>query len=186
MRRAIPLGLLLAGLAGCGDRRTPVPDVVTPGPPLGSDSVAYPKAGLRLLAPAGWSRSGGAAPLVATISTGRATIAIFRYARSESLPRTRDELQAALQALVGAAKARDSTFTATTQEVVRLHGRAGVQLQGTETIEGQPRTVRSTHLYAFGGEVVIDAYAPARDFARVDRQAFGPLLRSLRLDRPTA
>jgi hypothetical protein len=44
--------------------------------------------------------------------------------------------------------------------------------------------VRSTHLYAHGGELVVDAYAPPGEYAKVDRAVFGPLLRSLRLTRP--
>jgi hypothetical protein len=44
--------------------------------------------------------------------------------------------------------------------------------------------VRSTHLYAYGAELVVDAYAPPGEFARVDRRVFGPMLRSLRVQRP--
>jgi hypothetical protein len=44
--------------------------------------------------------------------------------------------------------------------------------------------VRSTHVYAYGGEVVVDAFAPANVFGRADRDAFRPLVRSLRLRGP--
>ncbi|MCA1690147.1 MAG: hypothetical protein LC720_06850 [Actinobacteria bacterium] len=63
--------------------------------------------------------------------------------------------------------------------------RGAVQLRGLETIDGQRREVRSTHLYADGAEVVIDAYAPPDQFRTVDRGVFHPLLRGLRLAAPT-
>jgi len=43
-----------------------------------------------------------------------------------------------------------------------------VVVVGNETIRGVPLRVRSTHLYAQGGEVVADSFAPPRDFARLD------------------
>jgi hypothetical protein len=46
--------------------------------------------------------------------------------------------------------------------------------------------VRSTHLFDRGTEIVIDAYAPPGDFARVDRSVFQPLIRSVRLRAPTS
>ena len=44
--------------------------------------------------------------------------------------------------------------------------------------------MRSTHVYAFGAEVVIDAFAPPEVFGQVDREAFVPVVRSLRLASP--
>ena len=44
--------------------------------------------------------------------------------------------------------------------------------------------MRSLHAYGHGLEVVLDAFAPPRDFARVDEQTFGPMARSLRLIAP--
>jgi hypothetical protein len=61
-----------------------------------------------------------------------------------------------------------------------------VQIRARETIAGQPRTVRSTHIYADGAEIVIDAYADADSFRRIDAQVFRPLLRSLQVTRPRA
>ena len=46
------------------------------------------------------------------------------------------------------------------------------------------RKVRSTHIYAHNAELVIDAYAPPGDFAAADREAFQPLVRSVRLTQP--
>jgi hypothetical protein len=186
-RRLAVLALLAPALlaAGCGNSRQPPPDVLTPGPAFGSETVSYPQAGLTIgKAPAGWARTSGVAPAVAGIVTGTASIGIFRYPRTEPLPRTKAQLDAAMTTLVAAAKARDPTFTEIKGARLKVDGRPAVQIRGTETIHGQPRTVRTTHIYAFGAELVIDAFAPEADFRRVDVQAFRPLLSSVKLTRP--
>jgi hypothetical protein len=184
MRRATAALVAVAALAGCGNQRQPPPDVRTPGPPLGSNPASFPQAGLRFLAPAGWNVDPGQAPMVATISTGEASVGIFRYPRTEQLPRTAAQLDAALDALVGAAKARDPGFVEIKRSRARVDGKPAVQVRGTETILGHPRTVRSTHVYADGAEIVVDAFAPDRDFKRVDAQVFRPLLRSMKIGTP--
>jgi hypothetical protein len=55
-----------------------------------------------------------------------------------------------------------------------------------ERIAGEPRRVRSIHLYGSGVELVVDAQAAPEDFLRVDRQVFAPLIASVRLARPVA
>lgn len=185
-RRALTRALVLVLLlAGCGNARQMPPDVATPGPAFGSERVTYPQAGLTLnRAPAGWARIAGAAPAVATIATGQATIGIFRYPRTEPLPRTRKQLDAAATALVAAAKARDPSFIEIKRARLKVDGQPAIQIRGTETIDGQPRTVRTTHVYAHGGEIVVDAYAPEASFRRVDAQVFRPLLATLRVSAP--
>jgi hypothetical protein len=174
-------------LGGCGNERQLSPDVATPGPAFGSERVSYPQAGVTLRrAPAGWTRITGAAPAVATIATGQATIGIFRYPRTEPLPRTKAQLDAAATALIGAAKARDPTFTEIKRARLRVDGQPAIQIRGTQTIAGQPRTVRTTHVYAHGGELVVDAYAPEASFRRVDAQVFRPLLATMRVTAPKA
>lgn len=176
---------LALGAAGCGNERQLSPDVATPGPAFGSETVAYPGAGVLLRrAPAGWARISGEAPAVATIATGQATIGIFRYPRTEPLPKTKEQLDAAATALVAAAKARDPSFAEIKRARLTVDGQPAVQIRGTETINGQARTVRTTHVYAFGGEIVIDAYAPETSFRRVDEQVFRPLLATLKLVAP--
>lgn len=186
-RRTLPASALLAFAllaAGCGNDRTSPPDVMTPGPPLGSNTERYDAAGIGFEAPAGWSLQPGAPPLVATLATGRASISIFRYPRTEPLPTTPAALDVAAEALAAAARTRDPTFAELKRDRLRVDGRPAVVVRGTETVGGQPRTVRSTHIYGFGGEVVVDAIAPAADFKRVDAEAFRPLVRSLRLRKP--
>jgi hypothetical protein len=186
MRRPLLVLTAAMALAGCGNHLAAVPDTATPGPPLGTNAATYPQAGLRFGAPAGWHVEPGQAPLVTTITTGRAAIALWRYPRTESLPVTTRALEQAKAALLAAAAARDATFAAQGARLTRVGGRRAVEVRGTETVEGARRAVRSTHVFAFGAEVVVDASAPPRDFARVDRQVFGPLVRSLRLGPPKA
>lgn len=188
-RPALPpltLTLIALVLAGCGNDASPPPDIATPGPPIGAVLERDPGAGLAYQAPGGWSLRRGQAPLVATIATGRASINLFRYPRPEPLPDTPAKLDAAAKALAAAARQREPSFVLVKSDRLRVDGRPAVVLRGTQTVGGQPRTVRSTHVYAFGGEVVVDALAPARDFKRVDAQAFRTLVRSLRLSEPSA
>jgi hypothetical protein len=176
--------LALVALAGCGNDETPAPNTTTPGPALGKEPVSFPEHGITFDAPAGWNLNRGTPPLIATVATGQATIAIWRYPRNEDLPRTQAELQAARDALVQAARRRDRTFEVIKSAPAEVAGRPAVQIRARQTIEDQPRVVRSTHVYAEGGEVVVDAFAGPDDFRRVDREVFRPLLQSLNLTAP--
>jgi hypothetical protein len=185
MRRTAALLTASALLAaGCGNDETPAPDVTTPGPRLGSTPVDFPEHGLALEAPAGWNVNRGQPPLIATIATGQATIAVWRYPRAEELPASKAELDAARTSLVQAASERDPTFKVIKDANTEVDDRPAVQIRARETIEDQPRVVRSTHVYAEGGEIVVDAFAAPGDFRRVDAEVFRPLLRTLTVSKP--
>jgi hypothetical protein len=168
-------------LAGCANSQTPPPDTGLIPAPKGFRPVTYAAQGIRLRAPVNWRIVQGAGSQLATIAIGDGQIAIWRYPRSEPLPVTRPQLDAARRALVAQVKRRDATFTLTSSRVVDKAGLRAVEIVGQGTNEGQRRSVRSLHAYAGGYEVVVDAFAPPRDFARVDRQTFRPVTRSLRL-----
>ena len=182
--RRLPLLACLLVVAGCGNEQAKPPDMSVPARPSGATAVSFAPQGIRLAAPGGWKVQPGQAPLVATIQSGTAQIAIWRYPRTEPLPKTGAQLTQARDLLLQAAKARDQTFTEAKTTITRIGGHPAIQVRGTETLAGQPQTVRSTHVYAFGGEVVVDAFAPAAVFAQVDRDAFRPLVKSLRLQAP--
>lgn len=185
MRRELSLICAASVLAaGCGNQQSAAPDVTTPAQATGRTPAYFDRQGVRFSAPGGWHLRAGAAPLVATVQSGTASIAVWRYPRAETLPGTRAELAQARDTLLAAARARDTTFRQATVAITRIGTHPAIQVRGTETVSGQPRTVRSTHVYAFGAEVVVDAFAPADVFRRVDRDAFGPLLRSLRVRAP--
>lgn len=189
-RHPLILGVLLAALClvagGCGNERTPVPEIGSPGQRLGDNPLVDARGGYRLIAPAGWNVAAGTAPLVSTISSGPVIVSIFRYPRTEPLPKTKEQLDRAITDLVAAAKARDPSFNVLKTARFRVDDRPGIQVRGTQTVAGLPRTVRSTHVYAFDGELVIDMLAPTEDFKAIDALYFLPLLRSIDLRKPTA
>ncbi|MTD43023.1 hypothetical protein GKE82_01550 [Conexibacter sp. W3-3-2] len=190
MSRPLPLfavlALLAVPVAGCGNERTPVPEVGAPTQRLGDNPISDPRAGFSLVAPAGWTVAAGAAPVVSTISSGTAIVSILRYPRTEPLPKDREALDRALNDLLAAAKARDASFMPIKSARAKLDGHPALEIRATQTVAGVPRTVRSVHAYAFGAEVVVDMIAPNDSFRQVDATFFRPLLRSMKLRAPTA
>jgi hypothetical protein len=182
MRRLLLLACVL--VAGCGNEQAKPPDAAAPARPSGATQVAFDAQGVRFAVPGGWHVQPGQSPLVATVQSGTAQIALWRYPRTEPLPRTDAQLTQARDLLIQAAKARDQTFKEAKAAVTKVNGHPAIQVRGTETVSGQPRSVRSTHVYAFGAEYVVDAFAPAEVFGQVDRDAFRPLVRSLRVHAP--
>lgn len=187
--RPRPAHLLLALLpavvtAGCGRDRLDPPDPTRPASALRENVRTYPAAGLRFEAPDDWTFEPGQAPLVTSTADGTVTIAVWRYPRTEPLPREDAALDEAQEALVAAARTRDPSFELDDARRLRVDGAPAIQLVGTERVAGRERRVRSTHVYAKAAEVVVDAYVAPRDFANVDREVFRPLVRSLKIDPP--
>jgi hypothetical protein len=186
MRRPLALALTATAVAalaaGCGSDSSS-----TTTKPLATQSGtagSYPAHGISFKPPAGWSVDAGKGALVATVQAGESTVAVWRYQRDEKLPKSKAELKAARDALLGASAEHDATFTKIKTAPTTVAGEPAVQIRARETIAGQPRTVRSTHIYANGAEYVIDAYATADTFRRVDADVFRPLLRSLQIKKP--
>jgi hypothetical protein len=181
---AAACGLLAIASAGCGNQRAKPIDLSHALTPKGRQVLSFPAAGLQVRAPANWHTADEQPPFVKLVFSGRATIAIWRYRRSEQLPKDAGSLDRARQALIDAAKARDKSLRLRRSQVTRIGGVPAVVLIAVERIGPGVRAVRSTHLYAHGGEIVVDAYAPPSEFATLDRTAFRPLLSSLRITRP--
>jgi hypothetical protein len=190
LRRTVPTALLALAAAlpaaGCGRERLDVPDVSRPAPVAGFTPVARPALGLSFSLPTGWTLAEGRAPLVARAGSGTATIAVWRYPRTEPLPDDAEALREARSRLVEAARTRDASFDLVRARSTRVDGARAISVVGDETVAGQRRRVRSTHVFSRGAEVVVDAYAARRDFAAVDGSAFRRVVRSLRLSRPSA
>ncbi len=174
MRRAAALICLLV-LTGCGEARKPAPQVAHADPPRGFRESTV--TGVSFRRPANWGDLEPVPPLAGGVRSKTATVAVWRYPRTEPLPRGAEALAAAETALVERARQRNPTFAVRTSAV---KGR-GVELTGRQTVAGFTVDVRSLHLFADGTEVVVDAYAPPADFARVDRTVFTPLLASVRI-----
>ncbi len=171
-------------LAGCGNSQTPAPDTGLIAAPSAFRELKYPAEGITFRAPANWRVFQGVDPQLTTVAIGDAQIAVWRYKRSEPLPETRSQLHAARQALVAQVESRDKTFELTSSRLVIKKGLRAVEIVGQGTNQGERRSVRSLHAYGQGYEVVVDAFAPPKDFARVDEQTFAPVGRSLRLRAP--
>ena len=182
-------------VAGCGGdtsspaaTKAPVPvsDTSVADTSVSNTSGDYPAQGISFTAPTGWTVGAGKGHLVATAQAGQATVAVWRYPRGQKLPKTQAELKAARDALLVAARKHDVTFEQIKTAPTQIAGKPAVQIRAREHIAGQPRTVRSTHIYAHGAEIVIDAYADADSFRQTDAAVFRPLLRSLRVSKPSS
>jgi hypothetical protein len=181
VRLALLSAAAVLTLAGCGNDVTPPPNTgLIPGP-KGFRDVKYPDKGITLRAPTNWRIFPGTGDQVATIAIGDAQISIWSYARTDPLPETRAQLGAARKALIAQVHSRDSTFDLKSSRLVVKTGLRGVELVGAATNQGERRAVRSLHAYGNGHEVIVDSFAPPKDFARVDGETFGPVARSLRL-----
>ncbi len=184
---AIVLVVLAAPLTACGNDRTPVPDLSRVPSPTAFQETSFDEHGVRFRAPINWRVVRGQAPQVATVAVGTAQVGIWRYPRTEPLPETRAQLDAARNALVAQIASRDPTFKLKSTRLVIKRGLRAVEVVGVGTNltnRAARRTMRSLHAYGRGAEVVMDAFAPPRQFARIDKQTFGPMSRSLQLRAP--
>jgi hypothetical protein len=186
-RPLLVLAVLLACVAaGCGNDRTRPPETQAPDPPRGERVDRYPKAGIRFTSPFNWPQLQAQGLRIGGIQNRRATVAIWRYARSEPLPRTDAELETAERLLMERVKRRDPSFKLKQSRRLRRGGARAIELVGRQTAAGLPFEVRSSHVFYQGHEIVFDAYAPPEHFDRVDASVFVPLLESLRLSKPSS
>jgi len=183
VRRASLLALLFVvpAVAACGNSRTGVPNLAQPAVPRGTQTLTYRKAGITLAAPANWTVSRQKAPLVATVNSGAAIVAVWRYPRTAPAPATSAALNQTRSALIRSAQAGDPSLRLIRSQLGRLHGAPTIILDATERIAGNDHRVRSIHMFGSGDEVVVDEYAPTDIFAAVDHAVFSPLRRSLTL-----
>ena len=183
MRRSILPVLLLAvsALAACGNSRTQVPNPAQPTAPRGTQTLTYTSVGIKLAAPANWTVSAQKSPLIATVDSGAAIVAVWRYRRSAPVPATAAALSQTRAALIRGVRGSDPALRLIRSELGRQHGAPTIILDATERIAGQERRVRSIHMFGPGTEFVVDEYAPPNVFAAVDQLAFSPLRRSLTL-----
>src|SRR3954467_6808858 len=186
MRCALLATLPVLALAACGSDKEEAPSPAAIPTTRETGAVKYPDAGVAFRAPEGWRRQAGKAPLVAAVQTGQATIAVWRYPRDEQLPVTHSGLKAAKEALVGQIQKRDPSFKVEKAKLLHVGPKRAVQVLGRGTINGNPRMIRSTHIYTQKSEYVVDAYAPETVFNRVDRGVFAPVLKSLEISKPRA
>jgi hypothetical protein len=156
----------------------PAPDPLRVREPGRSVTLRDPRTGLRFQAPANWVKRIRQNPGIFRIGSGGADVSGWAYPRAETLPQTRAQLASARDALVALAKQRNASFRLTSSRITTVQGSPAIELRGTQQILGKPVVTHSVHIF-HGGEYVIEALAPARDFALTDKRVFDPLLRSL-------
>ena len=178
-------GLAALLLGGCGNEPEKPPVVTTPKAAFGWVAYGAPGQGVTFQRPSAWRITPGDAPLLATISSGLVTIAIWRYPRSEALPTTPSELVTAKDALLAAARTRDPTFKVIQAKGTRAAHHPAVVIVADETVAGQPRRVRSAHVYGAASEYVVDAFAPPDQYPKVEDPVFRAVVRSMRIMAPT-
>src|SRR5437588_6990613 len=123
--------------------------------------------------------------MVTVVTSGAAVVAVWRFQRQEPLPSLPDALARARKQLIRAARARDASLQLIRSKLVTVARARAIEVDAIERIRGQVRRVRSTHVFAFGAELVLEEYAPVDLFHAVDHAVFSPLKRSLLLT-PTA
>ncbi len=178
-RLTVPAAVLLLG--GCGNSRTPAPNVQAPAPAGAVRALSYPTYGISLQVPRNWVLEGPGAPLLATVSSGKAVVALWSYPRAAPPPAGAAALALARVRLIAATERSDRGLRLIHAKVIQVDHHAGIELDALERISGQPRRVRSVHVFTAHAEVVLDAYAPPEIFHPVDHDVFSPLKRSLRL-----
>jgi hypothetical protein len=180
-----PLKAALAGclllVAGCGNARTPVPDLSAPAPPHGFRKLTVSSAGVSLNTPRNWTVTSQTAPLVLTLNSGPAVVALWRLTRTAAPPATPAALRTAAKLLVAAVRRRAPAIGGLHVSQTRVDGARAIRLVARERIAGRMRRVSSTHVYVSGAELVLDEYAPPAQFATVQRTVFAPVRRSLTL-----
>jgi hypothetical protein len=152
-----------------------------PAVPTAFVGEGFPAVGIALYFPRNWTVTLSALPLAATISSGPAVIAVWRYRRSAPPPAGRHALALGRAALISAARARDPSLKLIRTALTALEGAPTIVLDAFERISGVPRRVRSLHIFVPGSEIVIDEYAPASDFHTIDRDVFSPLDHAINL-----
>jgi hypothetical protein len=174
------------GLVGCGNSRTPVPSSIIPVSSGGFRTLTYAKSGVALSAPRGWGLATGKRPLVATVSSGDAVIALWRFPRSTAPPADPAALGKVLSDLVSESRAREPGLRVIHALRTRAGGAPALELDAVERVGGQRRRVRSIHVFLAHAEIVLDEYAPLGQFRAVNRAVFSPVRRSLAPTRASA
>ncbi len=184
--------ILLVPLLGGGRERTPAREIVRPAPPSGGFIKKNVGLGTLMDLPRDpWSIRGcddrGVPPdkaqpdLVCVVTSGPGVLSVWIYPRGRKGPRGEQALDLARRRLLSAARQRDRSFRRIAAVVTRYDGLPAIQIRGTAKIGDRPRTIRSTHIFVGGREIVVDAYATNSSFRRVDQTVFRPVLRSLRI-----
>jgi hypothetical protein len=165
---------------GCGNSRTPIQPTAN-GLAGSFRIVHFPGWGITLKAPAAWASTTGQGPLIATFTSGASVVALWSFPRDVRAPHGVTELNLARRRLIRKARSRDPKLSLIRSKITHVGAAPAIELDAIEQINGQPRRVRSTHVFVHRAEVVLDEYAPPQVFHTVDHTVFSPLKHSLLL-----
>lgn len=178
--------VICAGFAaGCGNSRTPVPSLTRPAPPGGYRTLQFPAAGVSIAAPRSWRVIPAHPPLLTTVASGAAVIALWRYPRTAPPPDTGAALAAARASLLRAVHARQANVQILSSRITRIDGAPAIEFTALETIGGMARQVLSTHVFQPAGEVVLEEYAPPSLLSQIRHPLFARVRSSLSLLAPS-
>jgi hypothetical protein len=175
--------VLVAAVAGCGDRPVKPPDVTRLKPTTPKVVLRFPAAGVTFKAPRGWGPQRSAQPpRVTAIYSGNSLVAVWAYPRTkEVLPQDPASFKAGRTRLLKEVHKRDPKFVVTSTEPRKIAGAPALQIVGRQTIARLPLLTRSVHVYKGHVEYVIEALAPPSQYAVTNREVLTPLLESLKL-----
>ncbi|MEJ7750817.1 MAG: hypothetical protein WKF32_05135 [Thermoleophilaceae bacterium] len=179
--RLFPLLLIVALLAGCGNQPSAERLARAARPSSEKVEQSFPRAGLRLELPDNLSVTRTERPGVFYASFGETVVSAFAYRRREQLPKTGAELSRALERLERATQDRDPAYVLRDSSATKVGTSRAVELVGDQTIQKQKLRTRSVHVYEGEAEYVLELLSPRKDFTRLDRDLFEPVLESLRV-----
>ena len=177
-RLLAPLLAAALGPAACGNEAADSP-VVRIGADAPVKRVDFPRQGIELTVPKGAPLERRERPGVFRLFLGEPFISMFAYARKEQIPRKVGELKVARRRLIKEVEGRGHRFELRGSRLTEIDGAKAVELVGDQTIMRARLRTRSVHVYKRKAEYVIELLAPEADFARIEREVFDPMLRSL-------
>ena len=175
---ALTLTFAVVLLGGCG-REKLSPPALEPEPAAATKQLDYPSAGLSLELPRNVSVRRSKPPGVFRGGLGEAVISAFAYPRREQLPRDESELRKAMERLGRAAEERAPRYRLRDAATTEVAGSRAVELVGDQTISSGRLRIHSLHVYKGRAEYVIELLAPRGAFARLDREIFPTIERTL-------
>jgi hypothetical protein len=177
---ALLCAALALAVAGCGDSHRHGAARVRPARPEGFRTLELPSAGVAISVPRNWATARRRAPLLATIASGSAIVALWRHPAQRPPPGNNAQLQLYRIALEHAVDSRGGLERLFGASLERIDGQPAVALDALERLAGATWRVRSIHIYAPGQELVLEERAPPALFAAA-RAAFARIAASLRV-----
>ena len=184
MRAALSALLLGCCLAACGTDRVEPVDPLAVKEPRDWLRATEQRTGISIEVPRTWQRDFRESPGLFRIVSGAAQVSGWAYERTEPLPEDDEALAAARDALVEEAKRRNPSLEVESVRTREVAGAPGVEVLGTQEIEGTRIRTRSVHFFHEGREFVIEALGPPDVFPEADRIVLERLLASLRFVEP--